>query len=165
MNNPDAANAPLQAEGALDAQLPTLGTGLSLSGGGYRAMLFHVGSLWRFHQAGHLHKVQRRPRVAGGSITREVLALAWKRLPFDGKRAAFETLVADPVRALAGRTLDAEAIIGGIFLPGSIGNKVAAAYDKHLFHGATLQDLPDNPRFVINATNVQSGALWRFSKP
>ena len=33
---------------------------------------------------------------------------------------------------------------------------------------ATLQDLPDDaqgPRFVINATNLQSGRLWRFSKP
>ena len=30
---------------------------------------------------------------------------------------------------------------------------------------ATLQALPDEPRFVINATNIQSGALWRFSKP
>ena len=29
----------------------------------------------------------------------------------------------------------------------------------------TLQDLPDRPRFVFNATNLQSGALWRFSKP
>jgi NTE family protein len=30
-----------------------------------------------------------------------------------------------------------------------------------------LQDLPDPPapRFVLNATNVQTGALWRFSKP
>jgi NTE family protein len=28
-----------------------------------------------------------------------------------------------------------------------------------------LQDLPDTPRFVINATNVQSGVLWRFMKP
>jgi len=34
-----------------------------------------------------------------------------------------------------------------------------------LFNGATLQDLPDHPRFVINATNVNSGALWRFMKP
>ena len=34
-----------------------------------------------------------------------------------------------------------------------------------LFKGATLQDLPDRPRFVINATNVQSAALWRFMKP
>jgi len=30
----------------------------------------------------------------------------------------------------------------------------------------TLQERPDDPpRFVFNATNVQSGALWRFSKP
>ncbi len=28
-----------------------------------------------------------------------------------------------------------------------------------------MQDLPDHPRFVFNATNLQSGALWRFSKP
>jgi NTE family protein len=39
-----------------------------------------------------------------------------------------------------------------------------------LFGNATLQDLPDDargegPRFVINATNVQTGALWRFSRP
>ena len=47
----------------------------------------------------------------------------------------------------------------------TIGDKVAAAYNKHLFDDSTLQDLPDWPRFVINATNVQSGALWRFMKP
>src|SRR5204862_131970 len=35
-----------------------------------------------------------------------------------------------------------------------------------LFGNATLQDLPtDPPRFVINATNVQTGALFRFSRP
>ena len=40
------------------------------------------------------------------------------------------------------------------------------AYKKHLFGEATLQDLPnDPPRFVINATSVQTGALFRFSKP
>ena len=40
------------------------------------------------------------------------------------------------------------------------------AYRKHLFGNATLQDLPrDPPRIVINSTNVQSGALWRFSRP
>ena len=55
-------------------------------------------------------------------------------------------------------------IVGGLF-PGSISDRVAAAYDRHLFGGATLQDLPNAPRFVINATNVQSGALWRFEKP
>ena len=38
-------------------------------------------------------------------------------------------------------------------------------YRKHLFGDATLQALPlEPPRFVINATNVRSGALWRFSR-
>ena len=69
------------------------------------------------------------------------------------------------MRRLAGETIDAEAVIIGGLFPGSISDRVAAAYDDHLFAGATLQDLPDEPRFVINATNVQSGALWRFTKP
>ena len=56
-------------------------------------------------------------------------------------------------------------VILGALLPGSIGDRIAKAYDEHLFHGKTLQDMPDEPRFVINATNVQSGALWRFMKP
>ena len=47
----------------------------------------------------------------------------------------------------------------------SIADNVNAAYRDHLYGRATLQDLPDTPRFVINATNVQSAALWRFSKP
>ena len=39
----------------------------------------------------------------------------------------------------------------------SVAQLVAAAYRKHLFKTATLQDLPDAPRFVINATNLQTG--------
>lgn len=144
---------------------PAAGTGLCLSGGGYRAMLFHVGSLWRLYETGKLDGIARISSVSGGSITNGVLALAWKDLPFDGRRARFDALVTEPIRALANRTLDADAVIGGIFLPGSVGDKVAAAYDRYLFKGGSLKDLPDRPRFVINATNVQSGALWRFSKP
>jgi NTE family protein len=53
-----------------------------------------------------------------------------------------------------------------VLLPGvTIGDRVEAAYRKHLFGDATLQNLPDHPRFVINATNVQSGVLWRFMRP
>ena len=48
---------------------------------------------------------------------------------------------------------------------GAISNRVIEAYRLHLFGTHTLQDLPDTPRFVFNATNVQSGALWRFMKP
>jgi NTE family protein len=152
-----------QAESATRPVEP--GVGLCLSGGGYRAMLFHVGSLWRLYEAGLLFSVKRISSVSGGSITSAVLALEWKHLPFDGTWSSFEERVVRPIRELARHTLDAEAIIGGLLLPGSIGDRIAAAYDKYLFKGANVRDLPDEPRFIINATNVQSGALWRFSKP
>ena len=74
----------------------------------------------------------------------------------------------DPVRKIASTTIDEGAIFGGIFLPGTVADHVADKYDSLVFHGRTLQDLPADdagPRFVINATNVQSGVLMRFSRP
>jgi len=41
-------------------------------------------------------------------------------------------------------------------------------YDRALFDGATLQDLPsdsEGPRFIICAANLTTGSLWRFSRP
>ncbi len=149
------------------AATPAEGIGLCLSGGGYRAMLFHLGALWRLNEAGYLPRLSRISSVSGGSITAGVLGLTWDRLGFDaaGVGTRFAAEVVQPTRALAGRTLDAEEILKGIFLPGSIADHVAGAYKDDLFGDATLQDLPAEPRFVINATNVQSGTLWRFSRP
>ncbi len=59
------------------------GTALCLSGGGYRAMLFHLGVLWRLYEARLLQDVQRISSVSGGSITAGVLALKWRQLSFD----------------------------------------------------------------------------------
>jgi NTE family protein len=144
------------------------GIALCLSGGGYRAMLFHLGSLWRLNEFGYLRRLARISSVSGGSITAGVLGLKWSRLTFDAAGVAtnFVGEVVQPIRGLAGKTIDEGSIIGGIFLPGSIADKVTDAYRKHLFGTATLQDLPaDPPRFVINATSVQTGALFRFSRP
>ena len=151
-----------------DPSRPEAGIALCLSGGGYRAMLFHVGALWRLNELGFLPRLARISSVSGGSITAGVLGLHWGKLGFDagGVGAKFVEQVVEPIRTLAGRTIDEGAIVAGLFTPGSIGDKVIAAYRKHLFGDATLQDLPaDPPRFVINATNVQSGALFRFSRP
>jgi len=145
---------------------PEEGIALCLSGGGYRAMLFHVGSLWRLNQAGLLPKLDRISSVSGGSITSGVLGINWHNLGFDshGVGQKFEELLVKPVRTLASHTIDVGAILGGIFT-GSVAHRMADAYRKYLFGHKTLQDLPDRPRFVLNATNVQSKALWRFSKP
>ena len=79
---------------------PRLGIALCLSGGGYRAMLFHLGTLWRLNQLGFLRKLARISSVSGGSITAAVLGLAWKKLEFDnnGISADLEELVIKPVR-------------------------------------------------------------------
>ena len=148
------------------------GQALCRSGGGYRAMLFHLGVLWRLYELGLLRGLSRISSVSGGSITAAKLALVWPKLSFDPAQLwrDFVPQLVEPIRALAGKTIDRDAILGGLLLPGTIGERLGNAYDSHLLDGATLQDLPDDsngqaPRFVINATNVQSGVLFRFSRP
>jgi NTE family protein len=148
---------------------PEDGIGLALSGGGYRAMVFHVGALIRLNETALLRKVKRISSVSGGSITAAVLGISWKHLAFASDVATNFDVVVAHIRKMAATTVDAGAIIGGIMLPGSISDRVAGAYDRTLFAGAKLGDLPDdsqpgNPRFVINATNIQTAALWRFSR-
>jgi NTE family protein len=150
-----------------DDSKPQPGVALCLSGGGYRAMLFHVGALLRLNELGYLPRLDRVSSVSGGSITAAKLACHWGQLQFDkdGVTSDLGRELVEPIRRLAGRTIDQGSILGGIFTPGTIADKVAGAYREHLFDRATLQDLPDRPRFVVNATNVQTGSLWRFSKP
>src|SRR5215475_11004546 len=98
------------------------GTALCLSGGGYRAMLFHVGVLWRLYETGLLQTVKRISSVSGGSITAGVLALKWRELSFDPVRlmSDFVPMVVSPIRTLAGETIDADAIFWGVALPGRV---------------------------------------------
>ncbi len=175
-DNPDPARCDPTASGPVQylpsdygAPPPRPGIGLCLSGGGYRAMLFHLGALIRLNEAGLLAKLKRISSVSGGSIAAAVLGLKWKRLGFvTGVAVNLREEVVEPVRTMAGKTIDVEAIIEGLLLPGSVSERLEQAYDYRLFGGATLQDLPsdeEGPRIVINATSVQSGALFRFSRP
>lgn len=144
------------------------GVALCLSGGGYRAMLFHVGAIWRLNELGMLRSLTRVSSVSGGSITAGVLALRWSELAFgvDGVAPGYVPLVVEPLRRIAGETLDKSSSFGGVLLPGTAADRVAKAYAKHLFGDATLQSLPDDPapRFIFDATSLQTGSLWRFSR-
>ena len=140
--------------------------GLCLSGGGYRATIYHVGALTRLNELGILAQLDQIASVSGGSITAGMLALAWKRLHFTADCIAtnLNEVVAEPLLALAGQPLDVRAIILSL-LPGrSAADVVADAYDANLFGGATLQSLTDRPRFTFMATNLQTGSGWRFAK-
>lgn len=155
---------PIPPDGADE---PAAVRGLCLSGGGYRAMLFHLGALLRLNEAGRLPGLARVSSVSGGSITAAVLGHRWSRLEWspEGIATNLEDCVVAPVRALARETVDVWAVLKGLHPFKSVGEQVAAAYDEHLFAGATLADLPGpgGPQFIINATNLESGVLFRFS--
>lgn len=142
-------------------------TGLALSGGGFRAALFHSGALWRLAELGALANLARVSSVSGGSIVAGVLAVKWEALR--AARFAPDAVVkevVDPLRAFCGKTIDLAAVAMGVLLPWStVADRVASAYAQHLFGARTLQELPDVPRFVFNATNLATGAGFRFSKP
>ena len=152
-------------------KLRTKFTGLALSGGGFRAALFHLGSLWRLNELGWLKRLAEVTSVSGGSITAGHLGLCWNRLKFEdnGVAANFIDEVVPPIRALCSRTIDVGSVLAGIVDPFFRPiEHITASYRKALFGNNTLQNLPsDNewPRFTIYATNLQTGADVRFSKP
>jgi NTE family protein len=143
------------------------GIGLALSGGGFRATLFHVGALWRLNELGLLARLDRISAVSGGSIAAGLLAKEWGRLDFqDGIAQAFGPGIVEPLRAFCRLTIDAVAIGEGLILPWkTVSEAVQDRYDEHLFDGVSLRSIPDRPRFVFNATNLQTGRSFRFSKP
>jgi NTE family protein len=154
------------------AQYDADGIALALSGGGYKAAAFHLGSLIRLNQLGYLRKIDRISSVSGGSIAAGYLGLKWKALTWnaDGVATNFHDEFVEPLREfLLNVNIDVPQILLGLvpLFPSAV-NGVIKAYARHLFGQATLQDLPsdgDGPRFELVATNYELNSLWRFSKP
>ena len=144
--------------------------GVALSGGGYRAALFSLGSLWRMNELGLLKKLDCVTSVSGSSITSALLAMKWKKLNFDDADVAdnFKEVVATPLQTFCSNHLDIIAIILGMLTPGkTTGDVVAEMYSKRLFGSKTLDDLPSGegcPMFIFYATSMQTGASVRFSQ-
>lgn len=142
--------------------------GLALSGGGYRATLFGLGSLWRLSDAGLLGRLDRITSVSGGSILAGVLAHRWSRLQFtDGRAGNFADVVAAPVRDFCAQTIDVGAGLAGLLTPfKTAGDFLADRYASDLFGDTTLKQLPPaaagHPKFTFYATNLQTGRSLRF---
>jgi NTE family protein len=152
---------------------PRRGIALALSGGGYRATLFGLGSLWRLNDLGWLPKLRRITSVSGGSIAAGLLAARWHDLEFNASGTAtnFTQKVADPLRVFCSQTMDWQAAIVGL-LPFLSAAKVASAIYKNrlLAQGGksiSLGELPGEakgPDFIFYATCLQTGSSFRFSR-
>lgn len=141
--------------------------GLCLSGGGYRAMLFHAGTLCRLNEAGLLERLDMVSSVSGGSIAAGLLAVLWPRFIFTGGVATNFDIYLDRILKFSQVFLDAPSIFNGLLNPfSSAAREVAACYERDLFNGSrpTLKSLPEKPWFVFCSSNLDTGSLFRLSR-
>jgi len=137
--------------------------GLSLSGGGFRATLFHLGAIRRLNEFGILAKLTAISSVSGGSILNGFLA---SRLPatLTNGVADFQNLVSNPMRQFCSldirRWLALEAVIPGTHNSSGL----AKQYDQHLTNGKLLKDIPATPIHIVCSTDVAYGVNWMFKK-
>src|SRR5688500_15653109 len=88
------------------------GHALCLSGGGFRAALFHLGALRRLNELGLLGRIDTISAVSGGSILAAHLAKTVQPWPKAGESFPdWEETVAMPFRDFVGRNLRTPALL------------------------------------------------------
>jgi NTE family protein len=147
---------------------------LCLSGGGFRAALFHLGALRRLDELGVLSQVDTVSCVSGGSILAARLADYAHRhgWPASGQpigTPAWEAEVAAPLRKFAGTNLRAGLVRRWWLLPwnrkwrGYAVEALAARYEA--LTPIRLDQLRHRPRFLFCATELRFGLPWLFTRP
>lgn len=158
-------------------QSETMEWPLCMSGGGYRAMLFHAGVLMAMNDMHLLPSMNRYSAVSGGSITQAKFALAYRNLDLDREHWKFTNLdqqVVQPLENVATtKTMDTSSVIAGLLVPGtSTSTFLMRAYDRALFHYAKIGDLPmpdftseevRYPIFIFRSTELGTGLPWDFT--
>lgn len=141
------------------------GIGLCLSGGGYRATLFHLGALRRLNELDILGRVRTISSVSGGSITAAFLAtnVPW---PLNVPRIDWEGRVAKPLRAFTAKNIRTAPILKRLlpwnWLKESTGVEALAERYEQELTPLKLRELPDKPNFVLCATDMAFGDNWVF---
>jgi NTE family protein len=148
------------------------GVALCLSGGGFRAALFHLGALTRLNEIGLLGSVDVVSCVSGGSIVGALLAdRLLDRWPAEGEVIPAEewrTRVVEPLTAFTGQDLRTGPILRQL-MPWNLGRLGAGpqALAAHYRRGITnlrLSELPERPRFIFCSTDLVFGVNFVFER-
>ena len=150
--------------------------GLALSGGGFRATLYHLGVVRYLRDAGILSKVTHINTVSGGSILGAHLALNWDR--YCGSPEEFDAAAGEVIDFVQ---MDVRNRIVRRFPFASTVNMVRSLFrmkpvrqltrpgllEKHyqnfLYGDIPLSQLPARPRLNILSTNLSEGCLCSFN--
>jgi NTE family protein len=141
------------------------GIALCLSGGGFRAALFHLGALRRLNELDILSQITTVSGVSGGSVIAAFLAerLPWPRGPLPDQE--WDERVARPFRTFASRNLGTLPVALGYLAPmTNAGVNLLARRCRERVTGLMLQDLPCPPRFIFGATDLISGQSRVFDR-
>src|SRR3954464_15337181 len=150
--------------------------GLALSGGGFRATLYHLGLVRFLRDAGLLSQVTHITSVSGGSVFAAHLVLNWDLYngsPNDFDAAASKLL--SIVRMDVRNRIVRRALLNGPSrwprrLLGLSNRKLTRTgllehhYEKHLYGDTGLFELPESPQLHILATNLTEGCLCSFTR-
>src|SRR6516165_6205549 len=150
--------------------------GLALSGGGFRATLYHLGVVRYLRDAGHLQNVTDIASVSGGSIPAAHLVINWKR--YCGDDASFGEAASEIVRFVQldvrnhiVRRLPIQWLLR--FFAKLSRHRVRSLtpnailedyYRKFLYGDRCLYELPEQPMLHILTTNVSNGGLSIFNR-
>src|SRR5215469_7366388 len=150
--------------------------GLALSGGGFRASLFHLGLVRFLRDAGLLSQVTHITSVSGGSVLAAHLVLNWDR--YNGSPKEFDAAAAELLEYVR---LDVRNRIARRFpltlplrwpyrLLGRSTRRLARTglleyhYERYLYGDTSLFELPEKPQLHILATNLSEGSLCSFNR-
>jgi NTE family protein len=139
--------------------------GIALSGGGVRAAVFHLGVLGRLAEDGLLEKITRISTVSGGTlVTGLIYSIAgnkWPTSDFYLNKCLVRT------RHYLTRTdIQRGALLSGGFRPKDLIHRRAKLISRSMQDcwgiSGSLNDVPFEPRWVLNATTYESGKNWHF---
>lgn len=147
------------------------GLALCLSGGGYRAALFHLGAATRLNELGVLSQVSAISSVSGGSIFSAHLITHLLPWPAPGEfvdPARWETQVAAPFRRFASGDIRTWPVVNRLmpwnWLRTTTGVETLARTYERVISAIAVADLPAFPECIYSATDMAFGANWIFTR-
>jgi len=144
------------------------GIGLVLSGGGYRALVFQLGVLKYYAEKKLFSEIDIISSVSGGSLT-PALIFKYSNMTWPTDEVFLKDIFPKIKEDINSVSMTRPLVTGRLSNIGNhLGNNGAKSFakilEKHLGINGTLQDLPDRPRWIINATSLETGKNWRFEK-
>lgn len=140
---------------------------LALSGGGFRAAVYHLGVLTRLARENQLENVGLLSTVSGGSLA---IGLVFAVNDFKWPTSQeYLTRVAPEVRRVL-TSFDLQgALIRRFFgtfwtMLETRADDLSLLMQKHWKLTLKLNELPPTPRWMINATCYETGKNWRFER-